>query len=190
MRTTATFCALLLAVLAGSALAEPQTRVGASYYYIEGTSALVLTAEMGAKGPTGSDGRRHPARTSWDVQWRFRHNIHGDVCKMEKVAVSVGVTAVRPRWRDEAQAPASLQERWKRLVEAADRNETFHKQQAFEAGDRIEAALNNLQPTRTCQELTETANEVANGILLEHKKASREYDERTDYGRKNGVSLI
>ena len=179
-----------LAVLIGAAHAEPATRIGASYYYVEGSSALVLTAQMDSKGPTGADGRHHPAHTKWDVQWRFRHNMHGDVCQMEKVSVLVGVTAVRPRWRGEKQGAAALRERWKQLLEALDRYEAYHKQQALDAGKKIEDAINNLEPTKTCEALTDAANQVATSILERHKEASRKYDESTDYGRKKGVSLI
>jgi predicted secreted Zn-dependent protease len=180
----------VLAIVAGAAWADPATRFGASYYYIDGASALILTAQMDSNGPTSDDGRHHPALTKWDVQWRFRHNMYGDVCKMEKVGVMVGVTTIRPRWRGEKQGAEALRERWKIMVEAINRNEAFHKQQAVEAGKKIETALNEIEPTETCEALTEAANEVASGILAEHKKASREHNETTDFGRKNGVSLI
>lgn len=179
-----------LAVAAGAAWADPATRIGASYYYIDGGSALVLTAQMDKDGPTGDDGRHHPALTKWDVQWRYRHNMHGDVCKMEKVGVMIGVTTIRPRWRDEEQGAAALRERWKSMIEAIDRYEAYHKQQAIDAGRKIDDALNNMAPTENCEALTEAANELADSILAEHKRASQEYNETTDYGRKNGVSLI
>ena len=181
---------LALAMVAGVAHADPATRIGASYYYIEGASALILTAQMDSNGPTGEDGRHHPALTKWDVQWRFRHNMYGDVCKMEKVSVMVGVTTIRPRWRGEKQGAPALRERWKSMVEAINRNEAYHKQQAIDAGKKIEAALNDIAPTKTCDAMTEAANEIAKGILAEHKKASRDHDATTDYGRKNGVGLI
>jgi predicted secreted Zn-dependent protease len=179
-----------LVIVAGAAWGEPTTRLGASYYYIDGSSALILTAQMDSKGPTGVDGRSHPALTKWDVQWRFRHNMHGDVCKMEKVAVMVGVTAIRPRWRGKKEGAAALRERWRRMIAAIDRNEAYHERQALEAGRRIENALNDIEPTETCEALSQAANDVAASILAEHKRVSREYDERTDYGRKNGVRLI
>ncbi len=181
---------LALAMVAGAAHADPATRIGASYYYIDGASALILTAQMDSSGPTGDDGRHHPALTKWDVQWRFRHNMYGDVCKMEKIAVLVGVTTIRPRWRGEKQGSAALRARWKSMIEAIDRNEAFHKQQAINAGKKIEAALNEMAPTKTCEALTDAANEAAQGILAEHKNASREHNVTTDYGRRNGVSLI
>ena len=181
---------VLLAACSLTARGEPASRIGASYYYIEGASALVLTAQMDNKGPTSPDGRHHPALTKWDVQWRFRHNMLDGVCQMEKVSVMVGVTSIRPRWRGEKEGADKLQERWRKLVEAIDRNEAFHKDQALQAGQKIETALNNLEPTSNCDELTVAANETASAILSEHKEVSRERNERTDYGRKDGVSLI
>lgn len=177
-------------MVAGSVHAEPVTRFGSSYYYVEGGSALILTGQMENKGPADSTGRHHIAYTKWSVQWRFRHNMHEGVCKMEKVSVLVGVTSIRPRWRDEKKGTPALQQRWKQMIEAIDRNENHHKQEALEAGKQIEDALNNLQPAATCEEMTETANRVASGILEKHKKASYDYDQSNDYGRKNGVTLM
>jgi predicted secreted Zn-dependent protease len=114
----------------------------------------------------------------------------GGVCRMEKVSVLVGVTTIRPRWRNEKDGAAALQERWKKMIAAIDQNEAFHKQQATDAGKEIDAALANLEPTDTCEQLTVAANTTASRILEKHKKASYDYDKSIDYGRKNGVSLI
>ena len=180
----------VLVLVASVAYADPVTRFGSSYYYVEGNSALILTGQMEKKGPADLNGRHHIAYTKWSVQWRFRHNMSDGVCKMEKISVMVGVTSIRPRWRDEKKGTPALKERWKQMVEAIDRNEAYHKQEALDAGKRIEEALNNLQPTATCEEMTTTANGVASGILEKHKKASYDYDLSNDYGRKNGVTLM
>ena len=66
MKTTF-YCLLGLLAGAVTAEAEPLSRIGASYYYIDGGSALVLMAQMDKKGPIGVDGRNHPARTKWEV---------------------------------------------------------------------------------------------------------------------------
>lgn len=181
---------LALAVMASAAQAEPTTRIGASYYYIDGASALVLTGQMDSKGPEGADGRRHPAQTKWDVQWRFRHNMYGDVCKMEKVMVLVGLTSIKPRWRGESDGAPALRKRWQQLVQAIDEYEAYHKKQAQTAGEEIERAINNVKPEKTCEAMTESANRVAAETLEKFKSNSRDYDKRTDYGRKNGVSLM
>ena len=190
MKTSFLYCLLGILACTATAEAEPKSQFGGSYYYIDGASALVLLAQMDKKGPIGLDGRNHPARTKWDVQWRFRHNMHDGVCKMEKISVTVGVTSIKPRWREKAQGPSSLRERWKKLIEAVDRNEAFHKQEALDAGSEIESVLNGLSPKKTCEALTEEANRLATEVLGTHQSVSRDYDLKTNYGRKNGVSLI
>jgi predicted secreted Zn-dependent protease len=166
------------------ALAEPMVQHQVSYYYIDGTSALVLSEQMNQKGPQGSDGKHRPARTRWEVQWKFRHNMHEGSCRMEQVAVALGITTTRPRWRGERKGPAALRERWDRLMEAIDRNQAFQKQQAVGAASAIEKALLSAKPTKTCEALTEAANKTATAILEKHKAAGEDYD------RKDRAALI
>jgi predicted secreted Zn-dependent protease len=182
--------AFLVLFLAGPLHGEPLTRQQTSYYYIEGRSALLLTEQMNQKGPVGTDGERHPARTKWEVQWKFRHNMHEGVCKMEDVAVAVGVNTIQPRWREEKTGPAELRRRWQNLMQAVERNRAFHKQQAVHAGQEIELALRELPPAKNCEELTTQANETASKLLEKYKTASDEHDRKTAYGRKDGASLI
>jgi predicted secreted Zn-dependent protease len=184
------FLGSMLALAALPALGEPLVRISTSYYYIEGASALVLTEQINQLGPKGPDGRRHPARTQWHVQWKFRHNARGNECRMDEATVAVGISNTRPRWRGEKTGPASLQKRWARLTEAVERAEQHHRQQATRAGEEILAALQSLPPARNCQTLIESANHAANEILYRYQSISEEYDRRTDYGRKDGATLI
>jgi predicted secreted Zn-dependent protease len=182
--------AFVVLLLAGPLHGEPLMRQQTSYYYIEGRSAVVLSEQMNQKGPVGTDGERHPARTKWEVQWKFRHNMHEGVCKMEDVAVAVGLNTIRPRWREEKNGPAELRNRWKKLMQAVERNQAFHKEQAQRAGHEIELALRKLEPAKNCEALTAQANETASKLLDKYKAASDEHDRKTSYGRKDGASLI
>lgn len=184
------FFGSMLALIALPAQGEPLVRMSTSYYYIDGGSALILTEQINQLGPQGPDGRRHPARTQWHVQWKFRHNARGSECRMEEATVAVGISNTRPRWRGENTGPASLQKRWARLIQAVERAEQYHRQQATRAGDEILAALEALPPARNCQTLIESANRAANEILNKYQAVSEEYDRRTDYGRRDGATLI
>jgi predicted secreted Zn-dependent protease len=75
-------------------------------------------------------------------------------------------------------------------MQAIDRNQTFHKDRATLAGKEIETTLLGLGPAKTCDELTEQANQTASTLLAKHKSATEEHDQKTEYGRKDGVSLI
>jgi predicted secreted Zn-dependent protease len=62
------------------AMAEPVTRVHTSYYYVDGSSATVLAAQLDQTGPKDADGKRYAAKTRWDVQWKFNHEQEGETC--------------------------------------------------------------------------------------------------------------
>jgi predicted secreted Zn-dependent protease len=190
MRTALLLLAAGMSLAAVSAAAEPLVRMNTSYYYIDGASALLLTEQINQKGPEGADGSRFPTRTRWEAQWRFRHNMHDGVCKMEDVAVAVGVTTLRPRWRGEAKGARSLQERWKQFSAAVDRNQQFHTTQAKRAGAEIEKALLGLAPAKSCDGYSALADAAASKILKKYQAVSEEHDRRTEHGRKDGASLI
>lgn len=180
----------ILGLLAAPVAAEPLVRMSTSYYYIEGASALILTEQINQKGPVGIDGRRHPSRTKWHVQWKFRHNVRDGMCAMDDATVAVGINNTRPRWRGENTGPASLQRRWTHLIAAVERSEEFHKQQATLAGNEILAALKALPAARNCQTLIETANRTANEIMNKYLAVSEAHDHRTEHGRRDGAALI
>ncbi|HEX7812335.1 MAG TPA: DUF922 domain-containing protein [Burkholderiales bacterium] len=81
------------------ATAEPLTRVHASYYYIDGSSATVLAAQLEQTGPKDEQGKRFPGKTRWDVQWQFNHQQEGETCGVKDVVVAVGIAQNMPKWR-------------------------------------------------------------------------------------------
>src|SRR2546421_12945747 len=91
----------VLALVGGSVTAEPLVRLHTSYYYIDGPSATVLSAQLDKNGPVGADGNRHPARTRWDIKWKLQPVQHGTTCAIDKVAVGIGSVQTPPQ-RDEA----------------------------------------------------------------------------------------
>ena len=95
-----------------SVFSAPLVHIGASSYSILGQSSLILSAEMDSKGPFGEDGRRHPAKTKWDLQWRFKQKEVNAQCVVDSVQVSLGITHTKPVWRDKSEASKTLIDRW------------------------------------------------------------------------------
>jgi predicted secreted Zn-dependent protease len=179
-----------LVLLAAQAAAEPLTRVHTSYYYVAGTSATVLTAQLDQKGPAGEDGNRYPARTRWDVQWKFNHDQQGETCGLKDVTVAVGIAQNLPKWSGEDKGPAALRKRWAKFAEALRKHEDEHKEHGMKAGAEIEAALAAIKPARNCEELDKAANAAGEGIIEKYRKRDQELDRSTEHGRKQGVTLL
>lgn len=172
------------------ASAEPVTRLHTSYYYIDGSSATLLAGQIEQKGPPAADGKRKPALTKWNIQWKFRHAQEGVSCAMKEAAVLVGVAQTLPRWRGEAQSAGALKARWLKFVEAVKRHEDRHKDHAVRAGAEIEAALLAVKPHSNCEDLARSANAAAEEIVRKFQKLDEDYDRDTGFGRTQGAALI
>lgn len=179
------------AMVSLSAFGEPLTRLHTSFYYIDGGSATLLAAQIEQKGPTAAaDGKRRPALTKWDIQWKLRHVQEGVRCGMKEAAVLVGVAQTMPRWRGEAQSGGALKARWQKFIEAVKRHEDVHKDNAVKAGTEIESALLAVEPHSNCEDLAGSANAIAEEIVRKYRKLDEDYDRRTGFGRNQGAALI
>ena len=177
-------------LLGPAAGGEPLVRLHTSYYYIDGTSAAVLAAQLDQKGPLGSDGHRHPGRTRWDIQWKLQSEQQGTSCTMQDAAVAVGIAQTLPRWRGESQGAATLKARWSTFNSALQRHLERHKQNAMKAASEIEAALRSVKPASNCEDLEAGANAAAQAIVARYQDLDEQYDRRTGYGRSEGASLL
>lgn len=180
----------VFAMVSLPALAEPVTRLHTSYYYIDGSSATLLAGQIEQKGPPAADGRRRPALTKWNIQWKFRHVQEGVSCAMKDAAVLVGVAQTMPRWRGEAQGAGALKARWQKFLDAVKRHENGHKDNAIRAGAEIEAALLAVKPHSNCEDLARSANDAAEEIVRKYRKLDEDYDRDTGFGRTQGAALI
>jgi predicted secreted Zn-dependent protease len=179
-----------LAVLAIQAFAEPLTRVHTSYYYVAGTSATVLAAQFDQKGPVGEDGKRYPAKTRWDVQWKFNHDQKGETCGARDVTVAIGVAQNLPKWSGEDKGPEALRKRWEKFAAALKKHEDEHKAHGIKAGEEIEAALQAIKPASNCEDLDKAANAAGEKVIEKYRKRDQELDRSTDNGRKQGATLL
>lgn len=180
----------VLAMVSLPAIGEPVTRLHTSFYYIDGSSATLLAGQIEQMGPPAADGKRKPALTKWNIQWKFRHVQEGVTCGMKEVAVLVGVAQTMPRWRGEAQSGGALKARWQKFVEAVKRHEDVHKDNAIKAGAEIESALLAVKPHSNCEDLAGSANAVAEEIVRKYRKLDEDYDRSTGFGRNQGATLI
>src|SRR4051812_27338545 len=157
------------ALLAPSVTAEPLVRLHTSYYYIDGPSATVLSAQLDKHGPVGADGKRHPARTRWDIKWKLQSVQHGTTCTIDGVAIIIGIAHTFPRWRGEAKGSTSLKARWAKFIESLQRHEEVHKRHGVQAGTDIEAKLRALEPASNCEDLESRADHAAQEVISKYQ---------------------
>ena len=177
-------------ITSAPAAADPLIRMHTSYYYVDGTSASVLAAQIDQNGPPDAGGKRYAGKTKWDVQWKFKHEQQGVTCAIKGVAVAVGIAQTLPRWRGEAKGAPALKTRWRQFVDALTRHEDGHKQHGLAAGKEIETALLAAKPASNCEDLTVAANSAAEAIVKRYQKLDEDYDRKTEHGRSQGATLL
>ena len=176
--------------IANLAFSAPLVHIGESSYTILGQSSLILSAAMNAKGPLGEDGRRHPAKTKWDLQWRFKQKEINAQCGVDSVQVSLGITHIKPVWRDRNEASQALIERWEIFAGALNDIQKQHVDLAMKAAYKIEETVLNVTPQKTCEELETMVGSIVRNIKEKYRVLKTEYESSTNYGRRAGLSLM
>ena len=190
LKTTISIMVVFSCGTANLAFSAPQTHIGASSYSISGQSSLILSAEMDAKGPLGDDGRRHPAKTKWDLQWRFKQTEINAQCGVDSVQVSLGITHIKPVWRDRTEASQALIDRWEVFEAALNTIQKHHVDLAMRAAYEIEETVLNVTPQKTCEELETMVGAIVRNIKEKYRALKTEYESSTNYGRRAGLSLM
>ncbi|MDC1311402.1 DUF922 domain-containing Zn-dependent protease [Burkholderiales bacterium] len=190
LRLTRTVIFLISYGIVNFACSAPLVHIGASSYSILGQSSLILSAEMRAKGPLGDDGRRHPAKTKWDLQWRFKHKELSARCGVDSVQVSLGITHTKPVWRNKSDASQSLIDRWDKFERALLAIQRQHEDLAMRAAQEIEDSVLDVTPQKTCEELETMVGAIVRNLKEKYRALKIDYESSTDYGRRMGLSLM
>jgi predicted secreted Zn-dependent protease len=167
--------AMLFAVVPTTSTAEPVVRAGITSYFVGGASVEELRKDIVDKAPASPDGKHRAAFTKWDVQWRWKLDKQETQCLIANAGSVVGVSMFVPKLRNEATAPKSLLERWKKYEKALRDHEDGRKDIAVRAGKEIEATLIKLKAEANCEALEARAEEVAKGMLENFRKEDESY---------------
>lgn len=190
LKTTISIMLVFSCGIANLAFSAPQTHIGASSYSISGQSSLILSAEMDAKGPLGDDGRRHPAKTKWDLQWRFKQKEVNAQCVVDSVQVSLGITHTKPVWRDKSEASKTLIDRWEAFEGALKVIQKHQVDLAMMAASEVEEAVLGMTPQKTCEELETMVSAIVRNLKEKYRALKADYESSTNYGRRVGLSLM
>ena len=173
-----------------SVFSAPLVHIGASSYSILGQSSLILSAEMDSKGHFGEDARRHPAKTKWDLQWRFKQKEVNAQCVVDSVQVSLGITHTKPVWRDKSEASKTLIDRWEAFEGALKVIQKHQVDLAMMAASEVEEAVLGMTPQKTCEELETMVSAIVRNLKEKYRALKADYESSTNYGRRVGLSLM
>jgi len=178
----------LIALLPMSVAAAPSITKNIEYYDVKGWDAAFIKNEMNAKGPRDmNSGNRVWAHTHWKVRWNFEYAEESLSCEINRVATSVTVNFVVPKWIERDKAPQLVRDKWDNFYTTLQKHEQQHAMHGVQAARDIENQIASLPAKRTCKQAKEAANIAAKAIIKKYSDMDIAYDSKTDHGRTEGV---
>jgi predicted secreted Zn-dependent protease len=155
------------------------------FYEISGTSMAELRADMLRKGPTDEHGTPSFAYTAWGIKWDWPKLADGTP-NFLNTQLSCTATITVPRLRPNSETPLSVIREWHVLYEKILRHEHNHVLNAVGMAatirERVRAAA-LAGKIRSEREATREGHAVLDII----REFDRRYDERTHFGKSEGV---
>ena len=108
-------------------------------------------------------------------------------CAVDKTSLALELHMYLPKWTPPKRATAQTVLVWRTLAADIRRHENRHAAIAREWLKRMEMAVRNLQPERTCDAMERMVNAVTQRYLARHERAQIEFD--TVEGREVSARL-
>lgn len=169
--------------------AEPKTTIQFKYYFIYPRSPQDLAPELDARSPIIFQGQKYRGYTQWRVSWRFYWQEAPDSCRLTRVNTYLEVIYTLPQIPPSHRTTPETRQRFNRYFQALFKHEENHKNSGLDGARDIERTLLTLAPAKTCSQLETLANQTAQAIIEKYRRRDREYDQRTERGRREGVTL-
>jgi predicted secreted Zn-dependent protease len=175
-------CVFLLALIPALAMARDSFRI--EYFTIRGSTAAELRADLKRLGPVGETGMRGDAYTEYRIAWQSSMTFQDGSCRAHDVNVDLDVTMLLPRWEKPPSPAAELVQAWDGFSAALREHEDGHHRLAVEAAKEVRRKLGKRIRAASCDSLKVRLNDIVNAVLSEYRDKQADYDEKTDYGRK------
>ena len=178
----------LLLLLPALAVGKDSFRI--EYFSIQGETAEALRADLTRVGPMVDSGMRGDAATDYNISWQASMTFEDGICRAEDVNVDLDVTMLLPRWEQPPNASPELIEAWDRVSAVLREHEDGHYRIAIAAAEEVRRQLGKRIQESSCKTLEARLNEIAGDVMREYRDKQADYDQRTDYGRKQTSGIL
>lgn len=178
--------ALCVAVV--QARAEIREMLDYAYYEVPdpAQSEMSLREALDSASPITEGERKLHGYNRWTINWHLEVAEQETSCGVDDVTVDLDTLMQLPALVSEDD---ELQQSFNDYVEKLQRHLVGHYVVAIQAVNKIELQVSQLPPAENCEALEQQVDILAESIVSEHREKARAFDEMTDYGAEQGVSL-
>ncbi len=168
-------------------LIPPKVNEKYIYYDICGLCETDLQCDLKKKCIKWTDGEKYDSVTSWEIKWDYVRSRAPGVCSAEDFTVTVNVVFRLPRWQRTNAVPRALADKWDTYMKNLMTHENGHRDLAVAAATDLSRDVAELAPVQTCDELDRRIDALSRIRMRKLDEAQKEYDEKTEHGRKQGA---
>ncbi|MEN3792267.1 DUF922 domain-containing protein [Fulvimarina sp. MAC3] len=174
--------AICMAAGAVSAMSSQSSLAGqisesTQFFAVHGDTLSELDRSLSKGGPVlPGSGQRHPGATSVQFDGHVSYKRVNGGCAVDKTDIKLRLKTMLPKWYRPKRVDPHTTLVWRTLAADISRHEKRHSEIAISYLKRLESALKNLRPERTCRQMEAMANTVMSRYLREHERAQQEFD--------------
>ena len=158
------------------------------FFAIHGTTLAELDRDLNRAGPYVSEtGMHHPGATEVRFNGTVTYKSVSGGCAVDKTNVGLNLNIMLPKWQRPHRVARQTMIVWNTLAADIKRHELQHAAIARNYLKRMEMALRNLRPERSCAGMEARVNQVTDRYLSGHQQAQIEFDKVE--GREVNVRL-
>lgn len=122
--------------------------------------------------------------TRWDIRWTFTTAPSTSGCSCSNFRTSTKITTTLPRWTPPPDVLAPVKEQWTRYFTNLAEHEAGHARLGLAAAAEVQRQIARVGTQPDCAQVKQIVNERASQVVADFRRREREYDERTDHGRR------
>ena len=158
------------------------------FFAVHGATLAELNRDLNRTGPYVSDtGMHHPGATEVRFNGTVTYKSVSRGCAVDKANVGLNLDIMLPKWQRPHRVARHTVIVWNTLAADIKRHELQHAAIAKNYLKRMEMALRNLRPERSCSAMEARVNQVTDRYLSGHQQAQIEFDQVE--GRQVNVRL-
>lgn len=143
------------------------------YYTVPGTTVEQINEQIARRGPQNGHAI---GTTETRMTPRVRTRRINGTCQIEEADVALDLTVTLPQWSELGKADGRTRSAFERLSDHVEWHEQQHVEISQDYSARIEKALTEIPPQKTCRELMTKARALFKSMFEKHNDAQRAFD--------------
>lgn len=170
-------------------LGEVEINSKIKHYDIFPNSKSDLKRALFSKTPIIVNNEKYLGLTIWAIDLDYKPLQKRNSCEVSHLKTILDVTIIMPRIPKKHKVDFSTKNSFKRFYNSLYKHEKKHKEYDIQAVKEIDRKLSTLNPQKDCKTLKSLVRKTFNKIVKKYKKKNAQYDDRTEYGHKQGANI-